>query len=151
MQHSFKRPSPDAGEDQKFTRVTNKAEANTLLREYAQEEVARSLGIIKSHPSSHAQCLKDIKHARSITGKSPKERQQWLEDIEANTPDLGRVLRRCIGAYGSNRSTRSRSILEYYSLTGDPDPKSASQLKQRSGHRHKKTTPEATTRQEPTL
>ena len=147
MQHSFKRSSPDAGKDQKLTRV----EANTLLREYVQEELARSLGIIKNHSSSYALCLRSIKHARAITDRSPKERQQWFEDIEANTPDLGRVMRRWIGAYGSNRSTRSRSILEYYSLTGDPDPKPASQLRQRSGHRHKKTTPEATTRRELTL
>ena len=151
MQHSFRRSSPGTGKDQKFIAVTDRTEANALLRLYVKEELSRSLGIIKGHSSSYALCLKSIKHARDLTDRSPKERQQWFEDIEANAPDLGRVMRRCIGAYGNNRSTRSRTMLEHYSLTGDPDPKSAAQLRQRSGHKHRKTAPKATTQQEPTL
>ena len=151
MQHSFRRSSPGTGKDQKFIAVTDRTEANALLRLYVQEELSRSLGIIKGHSSSYALCLRSIKHARDLTDRSPKERQQWFEDIEANAPDLGRVMRRCIGAYGNNRSTRSRTMLEHYSLTGDPDPKSAAQLRQRSGHKHRKTAPKATTQQEPTL
>ena len=79
---------------------------------------------------------KVTKYARTIISKDARERQQWLEDIEANAPNLGRVLRRCIGVFGSGRPARAREILEYYSLTGDPTPKSRAKMaKQKAEHR----------------
>lgn len=105
----------------KNARVTNIKDASTLLHEYLRISFPRALGLVKLQPSTHAQRLVDEQGA--VQWKGTDERHLWLEAIERDAPDLGRVLRRCIGLYASSNLAKSKDALEYYAATGDPNPR----------------------------
>ena len=115
---------------QELIKMANKKDINSLLHDFIQLELGRGLGIIKNHSTIHAQQLGNVASARALSSKSTEEKQQWLEEIEASAPDLSRVLRRYIGLFGLGRSTKGREALEYYSLTGDPNPRTRTHIKQ---------------------
>ena len=67
--------------------------------------------------------------ARTLISKCAEERLQWMEAIDAEYPDLGRVLRRCIGASNAGRSSRAKDMLVYYALTQNPNPCTKKEMK----------------------
>ena len=70
----------------------------------------------------YAATLEHMGSARTLISKCAEERLQWMEDLDAEHPDLGRVLRRCIGASNTGRSNRAKDMLVHYALTQNPDP-----------------------------
>ena len=130
VQCTFQRLVSNAEGSQELIKMANKKDINSLLHDFIQLELGRGLGIIKNHSTIHAQQLGNVASARALSSKSTEEKQQWLEEIEASAPDLSRVLRRYIGLFGLGRSTKGREALEYYSLTGDPNPRTRTHIKQ---------------------
>ena len=130
VQCTFQRLVSNAEGGQELIKMANKKDINSLLHDFIQLELGRGLGIIKNHSTIHAQQLGNVASARALSSKSTEEKQQWLEEIEASAPDLSRVLRRYIGLFGLGRSTKGREALEYYSLTGDPNPRTRTHIKQ---------------------
>ena len=130
VQCTFQRLVSNAEGSQELIKIANKKDINSLLHDFIQLELGRGLGIIKNHSTIHAQQLGNVASARALSSKSTEEKQQWLEEIEASAPDLSRVLRRYIGLFGLGRSTKGREALEYYSLTGDPNPRTRTHIKQ---------------------
>ena len=111
-------------------KASNRKEAGTLLYRYIQRDLGRGIGIIaKDYPTRYAATLKHMGSARTLISKCAEERLQWMEALDAEYPDLGRVLRRCIGASNTGRSNRAKDILVHYALTQDPNPCTKKEMK----------------------
>ena len=103
-------------------KVSNRKEAGTLLYRYMQRDLGRGIGIAKDYPARYAATLEHMGSARALISKCAEERLQWMEALDTEHPDLGRVLRRCIGASNTGRSNRAKDMLVHYVLTQNPNP-----------------------------
>jgi len=103
------------------TRITNSKEAGILLHEYVRAGLPRALGIFKKlRPGVHGERL--LKERKAVQYKSIDDQHQWLDTIEQGSPELGSVLRRCIGLYADNPA-KSKAVIEYYATTGNANPR----------------------------